>query len=84
MSSSETKTTNKMESSHVLDLNQEQENIGSNGELSMNSGEYNETRMILNDPLHQSMTTSVSFDTHEQLFWAGTHSVSFFKFSELS
>ena len=72
---------NKMESSHVLDPSQEHENLGSNGELPMNPGEYNEARMILNDPLHQSMTTSVSFDTHEQLFWAGTHSVSQFSSS---
>lgn len=66
-----------MESPHVLGPNQEHENVESNGDLPMNPGEYNETRMILNDPLHQSMTTSVSFDTHEQLFWAGTLSVSF-------
>ena len=44
-------------------------------EIPMNPGEYNEIRVILNDPLSQSMTTSVSFDTHEQLFWAGTHRV---------
>ena len=42
----------------------------------MNSGEYNEVRVILNDPIHHTMATSISFDTHEQLFWCGTQSVS--------
>ena len=49
-------------------------------EMAMNPGEYNEIRVILNDPLSQSMTTSVSFDTHEQLFWAGTQRVICFNY----
>eukprot|EP00111_Clytia_hemisphaerica_P006765 TCONS_00019563-protein len=43
-------------------------------EMPMNPGEFNEIRMILNDPLRHTITTSVAFDTHEQLFWAGTQS----------
>jgi len=40
----------------------------------MNTGEYHESRSFLNDHLRHLMTTSVAFDTHEQLFWAGTQS----------
>ena len=54
---------------------EEHETNANNQELPMNPGEYNEIRVILNDPLSHSMTTSVSFDTHEQLFWAGTQRV---------
>ena len=56
-------------------INQNHANIGVNPDMQMNKGEYKELSMILSDPIHHTLTTSTSFDTHEQLFWAGTHSV---------
>ena len=41
----------------------------------MNNGEYQELRVVLNDHLRNLLTTAVTFDTHEQLLWAGTQSV---------
>ena len=45
-------------------------------------GGYQELRVIHNNPLLQLYTTAVKFDSHEQLFWAGSQSVikvNFFK-----
>ena len=69
-----------IEGLHDFDSNPEEHEANAdanNQEIPMNPGEYNEIRVILNDPLSQSMTTAVSFDTHEQLFWAGTQRVIF-------
>lgn len=56
---------------HHEDLNLEMQM----NEIQLNSGEYNEVRVVLNDPIRHLMTTAVSFDSHEQLTWTGSHSV---------
>jgi len=38
------------------------------------SGEFHEVTSLLNDHIRQFMTTNVTFDSHEQLLWAGTQS----------
>lgn len=46
-------------------------------DMELNRGEFHQLRSFLNDNVRHAMTTSVHFDSHEQLLWAGTQSVSF-------
>lgn len=40
--------------------------------MQLNNGEFQELRIILNGNLRHTMSTAVTFDTHQQLFWCGT------------